>query len=115
MPFRPDKIDAVILDTGYTVTGSSAAVRVTEMTVMSSSWPKLCAASAIDSAEPVATAAVRSKPKSSPDLLRASTTPSVTRVSCSFWASWKWDSGYVVAASIPSGRPLSTRSSLPLT
>jgi hypothetical protein len=54
------------------------------MTLMSSSWPKLWSACAMPSAGWLLMAWVRAKPKSPPSLPRASTTPSVIRVSCSF-------------------------------
>src|SRR5947209_1059672 len=60
---------------------ASAASRSRVRTVMSSSCPKALALSAMDAAEEFASTAVRSKPKSSPSGLRASTTPSVMRVS----------------------------------
>ena len=60
---------------------------MTEMTLISSSWPKASAVCTMDSAEALLMACVRSKPKSRPSLPRASTTPSVTRVSCSLMLS----------------------------
>ena len=56
---------------------------------------------------------VRSKPKSSPEALRASTTPSDRKVRQLAGSRVNWPSSYSEAPSMPSGRPAMTGSSAP--
>src|SRR5258708_36543078 len=74
------------------------ATRVRVRTVMSSSCPKACAASATFSAEWREMAAVRSKAKRAPDGGRASTTPWGGGVGWAGGARWRVGSGLGVSA-----------------
>lgn len=104
--FRPECAQAgSVAGMAVLIVGSRpAASRVKVSTVMSSSWPKRCAALAIAPAGLLAMAAVRSNPKSSPCALQASTTPSEMKVSESPWASWRAVSVYSAWAAMPRGR-----------
>src|SRR5260370_1046759 len=65
--------------------GSNPAVRLTEMTLMSSSWPKRCAAAATSAAlfAQRASSCTRSNPKSRPSASVSSTLPSHSNISLS--------------------------------
>src|SRR5580698_1803582 len=77
--------------TSYTRAGVSTSVRVTEMTLMSSSCPNSCAERATSAAEDAVWSNwwTRSNPKRCPSASMASTTPSESRTSLSFCLSLK--------------------------